>query len=40
MLWPMDYPRVSAKSKVPRFVSKRLMAIADRLVGVDTQLTA
>ena len=28
MLWPMDYPRVSSKNKVPRFVSQKLMAIA------------
>ena len=28
MLWPMDYPRVSSKNKVPRYVSQKLMAIA------------
>lgn len=27
MLWPLDYPRVSSKNKLPRFVSQKLMAI-------------
>ena len=33
MLWPMDYPRISSKNKVPRFVSKKLMAIACRQIS-------
>ena len=36
MLWPMDYPRVSSKNKVPRFVREKLMAIA----GKDFSLSA
>ena len=31
MLWPMDYPRVSSKNKVPRYISKKLLAIASEL---------
>ena len=31
MLWPMDYPRVSSKYKVPRYVRNKLMAIATEL---------
>lgn len=33
MLWPMDYPRISSKGKVPGFVSRKLMQIAERLFG-------
>ena len=40
MLWPMDYPRISSWSKVPRFVSKKLLAIAHQLVGQANQLSA
>lgn len=36
MLLPMDYPRVSSKNKVPRFVAQKLMAIA----GKDLSLSA
>jgi len=31
MFWPMDYYRISSKNKVPRFVTKKLMEIADNL---------
>lgn len=31
MLWPMDYPRISSKGKVPRFVNQKLMQIAEQL---------
>ena len=40
MLWPMDYPRVSAQYKVPRFVNKRLTAIANELYGMEVLATA
>ena len=30
MLWPMDYPRVSSRNKVPRFVRKQLIKIASQ----------
>lgn len=40
MLWPMDYPRVSSKNKVPRYVSQKLMKIADELYGQETLKTA
>ena len=33
MLWPMDYPRVSAKHKVPNYINQKLMQIAKRLYG-------
>ena len=31
MLWPMDYPRISSWSKVPRYMRKKLNAIAEEL---------
>ncbi|MEM9272159.1 MAG: Hint domain-containing protein [Cyanobacteria bacterium P01_F01_bin.143] len=31
MFWPMDYFRISSKNKVPRFVTKKLMDIANKL---------
>ena len=40
MLWPLDYPRVSSKNKVPRFVSQKLMQIANQLEGKVEVLTA
>ncbi|WP_019506844.1 Hint domain-containing protein [Pleurocapsa sp. PCC 7319] len=40
MLWPMDYPRVSSKNKVPRFVSKKLMAITEQLTDREIKLRA
>ena len=33
VLWPLDYPRVSSTATVPRYVRKRLMAIAHQLYG-------
>ena len=33
MLWPMDYPRVSSYNKVPRYIKKQLLAIAQELEG-------
>lgn len=33
MLWPLDYPRISSKNKVPRFISQKLMNIAVELYG-------
>lgn len=33
MLFPMDYPRVSSKNKVPRYVRQKLMQIAAELYG-------
>ena len=33
MLWPMDYPRISSKNKVPRFISQKLIKIAEELYG-------
>ena len=40
MLWPMDYPRISSKNKVPRFVSENLLVIAHQLFGKDLKLQA
>ena len=40
MLWPMDYPRISSKNKVPRYVSQKLMQIAEKLYGEDIFETA
>ena len=31
MLWPMDYPRISSWHKVPRYMRKKLNAIAEEL---------
>ena len=31
MLWPMDYPRVSSKNNVPRFVQQKLMKLTEFL---------
>lgn len=31
MFWPLDYYRISSKNKVPRYISNKLSAIADRL---------
>ena len=31
MLWPMDYPRISSGVKVPRYMRKKLHAIAEEL---------
>ena len=31
MLWPMDYPRISSWNKVPRYMRKKLNAIAEEL---------
>ena len=39
MLWPMDYPRVSSHNKVPRYIKKKLLAIAEELKG-NVYLTA
>ena len=39
MLWPMDYPRVSSHIKVPRYIKKKLLAIAEELEG-NVYLTA
>ncbi len=33
MLWPMDYPRISSKAKVPNFVSQKLLKIALQLTN-------
>ena len=33
ILWPLDYPRVSSYTTVPRYVRKNLMAIANQLEG-------
>lgn len=35
MLWPMDYPRISSKSKVPGYVKQRLNEIAAELYGFE-----
>lgn len=35
MLWPMDYPRISSKSKVPGYVTQRLNQIAAKLYGSE-----
>lgn len=35
MLWPMDYPRISSKSKVPGYVTQRLNQIAAELYGAE-----
>ena len=40
MLWPMDYPRISSWSKVPRFVSKKLLAIAYQLIEQPEKIRA
>ena len=40
MLWPMDYPRVSSKNKVPEFVTNKLMRIAHQLCGEEALQTA
>ena len=39
MLWPMDYPRVSSHIKVPRYIKKKLLAIAEELES-NVYLTA
>ena len=31
ILWPLDYPRVSSSTTVPRYIRKNLMAIANQL---------
>lgn len=31
MLWPMDYPRVSSKNNVPRFVQQKLLKLTESL---------
>ncbi|MEM6612545.1 MAG: Hint domain-containing protein [Cyanobacteria bacterium P01_C01_bin.72] len=36
MLYPMDYPRVSSRSKVPRFVSKKLIEISESFSVVSS----
>lgn len=36
MLWPLDYPRVSSYTTVPRYVRKRLQNIADAQYGSKT----
>jgi hypothetical protein len=33
MLWPMDYPRISSKAKVPNYICQKLMTIAEQLEG-------
>ena len=33
LLWPLDYPRISSYTTVPRYIRKRLMAIARNLSG-------
>ena len=40
MLWPMDYPRISSRHQVPRFVSKKLLKIAHQLCDQNIQLQA
>jgi hypothetical protein len=40
MLWPMDYPRVSGKNKVPRFVTQKLLRIANQMSVGQVQLSA
>ncbi len=35
MLWPLDYPRISSKSKVPSYVKQRLDKIAFELYGLE-----
>ena len=40
MLWPMDYPRISSWVKVPRYVTKKLNAIAAQLSNQISQLSA
>lgn len=40
MLWPMDYPRVSSYTTVPRYVRKRLQTVADDLYGAVVLQTA
>ena len=40
MLWPMDYPRISSKNKVPRYIRKKLNIIAAQLSPQIAQLSA
>ena len=40
MFWPMDYPRISSKNKVPLFVSEKLIKIAKQLYGEKVLHTA
>ena len=40
MLWPMDYPRVSSRTQVPRFVSQKLLAIAYQLLHTTSEMSA
>jgi hypothetical protein len=40
MLWPMDYPRVSGKNKVPRFVTQKLLKIASQIYFKSVKLAA
>jgi len=33
ILYPLDYPRISSKNKVPRYVRQKLMQIAEEVSG-------
>ena len=35
ILWPLDYPRVSSMTTVPRYIRKRLNAVADELLATE-----
>ena len=38
MLWPLDYPRVSSKRALPRYINKKLMDIAHQLTKKETNI--
>ena len=40
MFWPMDYPRISSKNKVPLFVHENLLEIANQLKETKALFTA
>ena len=40
MLWPMDYPRISSRTQVPRFVTQKLLEIAGDLTNLISKMSA
>ncbi|MEM6613455.1 MAG: hypothetical protein AAF652_14585, partial [Cyanobacteria bacterium P01_C01_bin.72] len=40
MLWPMGYPRISSRNKVPRYIKQHLLAIAGNQSNLTVKLSA
>ena len=40
MLWPLDYPRISSKRAMPRYINKKLMDIAHQFTEKETNIRA